>query len=367
MRVLVSRKSALPLALSAVFLALSASGHAARVYTADNGDYMDVFGEVGVGGYFGNKAKFNQFNADESFIDDSFATLGAKGQVGGIHYRLELDYLRENWPGGNGEMVTEVDKVWLGYRISPQHNIEIGLNDTAFDDYDAFGDLTIEGGAETKEAGDQSRTIKYEGHYFDLIRVGVSYSYRAESSSGTPLGNTVNGYVGYFSDPLSVVFGAEKRNGSGGEARVGEKTLYGIGLRYAITSDILLGINGFIEYQDEAQRRTLIKEAVGDQPAVYQFNDYQELKNHGGLVSLQYSLTPQWDLIGSVNYEEYQKWDKFDEFWDGDVDRWDSWGKRRTWQTVGVRYKPTRSSVIEIEANIDDSHYRSYAKATVFF
>ncbi|WP_342651763.1 porin [Vibrio metschnikovii] len=367
MRVIHSRKSALLLALSAVFLALSATSHAARLYSADNGDYMDVFGEVGVGGYFGNKAKFNQFNSDESFIDDTLATLGAKGQVSGIHYRLELDYVRENWPNGSGDMVTEVDKAWLGYRLSPQHNIEIGLNDTAFDDYDAFGDLTIEGGVETQEAGDQSRTIKYEGHYFDLIRVGLSYSYRAESSSGAALGNLVNGYVGYFSDPLSIVFGAEKRNGSGGESRLGEKTLYGIGLRYALSDNILLGVNGFIEYQDEAQRRTLIKEAVGDKPAVYQFNNYEQLKNQGGLISVQYSLTPQWDLIGSVNYEKYQSWDKFDQYWDEHQDRWDSWGASRTWQTVGVRYKPSRSAVIELEANIGEAHYESYAKARIFF
>ncbi|MGT0150365.1 hypothetical protein ACT691_16680 [Vibrio metschnikovii] len=42
-------------------------------------------------------------------------------------------------------------------------------------------------------------------------------------------------------------------------------------------------------------------------------------------------------------------------------------GRAALWQTVGVRYKPSRSAVIELEANIGEAHYESYAKARIFF
>ncbi|WP_278183105.1 porin [Vibrio misgurnus] len=359
-----SRNLALPLALSAVFLALSASSHAARVYTADNGDYIDVFGEVGVGGYLGTKPKFKQYHSDDSFIDDSMATLGAKGKQGIFDYRVELDYERENWRGGSGDMALHIDKAWLGYRLNQYHYIEFGVTDTAFDDYDAFGDLTFDTGAETGEAGDQDKTIKYEGQYHNFA-MGISYSYRGESSSGSAQGNITNGYLGYFGDAFSLVLGAEKRNGSAGESKYGKAQIYGIGARYALTEQLLIGVNGFIEYEQIGECTTTSDPWVDPKEEVCK--RYQEHKNKGGLVSAQYSLNERWDVVGSLNYEEYQAWDRNDPLWAGDEVLWEKIGRSRTYQTIGVRYKPSRSSVIEIEGNIGESYQDVYAKAKVFF
>ncbi|MCG3731933.1 porin [Vibrio cincinnatiensis] len=364
MRVINSRKSVLPLALSAVFLALPITSQAARIYTAENGDYMDVFGEVGVGGYFGTKAKYKQYHSDDSYIDDTFATFGSKGRVGIFDYRIELDYERENWRGGSGDMELHIDKAWLGYRINQYHYLEFGLTDTAFDDYDAYGDLTFDTGAETGEAGDQDKTIKYEGNYQNFA-VGLSYSYKGKSSSGQAQGNITNGYVGYFGDEFSMVLGAERRNGSAGESKYGLFKLYGVGLRYAITDQLLLGLNGFIEYEEIGECTTTSDPWVD--PAIKVCNRYQEFKNQGGLVSFQYSLNERWDLVGSANYEAYKDWDRGSQQWGGDDALWEAMGRSRTFHTIGVRYKPSRSSVIEIEGNIGEAYQDAYAKATVFF
>ncbi|WP_237665836.1 MULTISPECIES: porin [unclassified Vibrio] len=364
MRVINSRKSVLPLALSAVFLALPMMSQAARVYNAENGDYMDVFGEVGVGGYFGNKTQYKQYHSDDSFIDDTFATFGSKGRVSIFDYRIELDYGRENWRGGTGDMVLQIDKAWLGYRYSPYHYVEFGLTDTAFDDYDAYGDLTFDTGAETGEAGDQAKTIKYEGNY-QKFAVGVSYSYKGESSSGQAQGNITNGYVGYFGDEFSMVLGAERRNGSSGESKYGLYKLYGLGLRYAATEKLLLGLNGFIEYEEIGECTTTSDDWVD--PAIQVCNRYQEFKNQGGLASFQYSLNERWDVVGSVNYEAYKDWDRGSQQWGHDVELWEAMGRSRSFQTIGVRYKPSRASVIEVEGNIGEAYQDVYAKAKVFF
>lgn len=263
-------------------------------------------------------------------------------------------------------MVLHIDKAWLGYRLNQNHYVEFGLTDTAFDDYDAFGDLTLDRGADlTGEAGDQDRTIKYEGKYQNFA-LGVSYSYRGESSSGAALGNITNGYLGYFGEQFSLVLGAEKRNGSAGESKYGEARIYGLGARYSVTENILLGINGFIEFEDLGECTTTSDPWVEQAKMVC--NRYQEFENKGGVVSLQYSLNEHWDLVGSVQYEEYQAWDRDDQDkWGKDQVLWEEIGKSRTFQTLGVRYKPNRSSAIEIEGYTGESYQNVYAKASVFF
>jgi len=250
------KKTALCIALSSLFVGINAQ--AATIYEESNGDNLKVYGEVGVGGHIGADNEYGEFYTDDkSYIDDSFATLGIKGQYDVVYYRLELDFERENWSGADGDMVVAIDKMFIGYRFAKDHAIEFGLTDTALDDYDKFGDFTFDTTVETGEAGDQASTIKYEGSIANF-RAGASFSYEGESSSGDKLGDVYNGYVGYFGDVVNVVVGAETRTGSKGESKYGEQFLFAMGARFYVTDSIAIGVNGYLEKEDKAQVSTLI-------------------------------------------------------------------------------------------------------------
>lgn len=358
------KKSTLCIAIST--LLLGATAQAATIYEKDNGDNLKVYGEVGVGGHVGADYEYGEFyTEDKSYIDDSFATLGLKGVYEDVYYRLELDYERENWAYGSGDMVLAVDKVFIGYKFQKNHAIEVGLTDTALDDYDKFGDFTFDTTVETGEAGDQENTIKYEGSITDF-KMGISYSYDGESSSGSELGDIINGYVGYFSKYADIVIGAETRSGSEGLSKYGEQTLFTLGLRAYITEDLAIGLNGYIENEDIAQNSTLINISSDFDTYTYSYNDYQTLKNQGALISARYEFTEKVEFTGSLNYEEYEAWDVNSAYGVAPDDE-NSWGKERTWATVGVNFKPTRSVVFALEGNFGEAAQDAYAYARVYF
>ncbi|MGF1724020.1 porin [Photobacterium nomapromontoriensis] len=360
MDIVTPKKTTIAVLLSTLFIAPSV--YAAQVYQNDNGDYLDVYGEVGIGGHFGANYDSGEFYKDQSYIDDPFATLGAKGRNGDILYRLELDYQRENWKYATGDMELSIDKMYLGYEFNQHHYIEAGLTDTAFDDYDKYGDFTFDTTVETGEAGDQGATLKYEGRY-NNFKAGVSYSYDAESSSGSSLGDVINGYTGYFGKTFSIVLGLEGRNGSKGESKYGEQRLLGLGMRWAVTDELSLGFNGFIEREDIAQEKHAV-DVTDPNNKIHRYNDYQTLDHEGALISARYVLTPKWEIVASSNYEAYEHWDDESPFWDGkDSD----WGRSRTWGTLGVNFKPTRSSVLAIEGNVGEASQDVYAYARVYF
>ncbi|WP_394249246.1 porin [Vibrio profundi] len=365
-------KNAIALALSSLFVASAAN--AVTIYEDENGDFVKLYGEVGVGGHIGANYDYGEFYADQNFIDDSFATMGVKGKNDKMHYRLELDYERENWKGGSGDMVLAIDKVFIGYDLykskNQEHYVEVGLTDTAFDDYDKWGDFTFDTTVETGEAGDQDMTAKYEGRYFGSIKVGASYTNRAESSSGSELGEIVNGYIGYFGDRFSVVAGAEARGGSDGSSSYGEQLLYGVGARISVTDNLDLGLNAFIEEEDRSREDpTCLDNCLpGEEDPVEQYNDFQTEDNKGYLASVRYKFSEVWEFTASYNFEEYQSW--------GDVNRnysarygkdYYSWGDERVWSTFGVNYRPTRSSVIAFEWNTGEAAQDAYAYARVYF
>ncbi len=356
-----TKRNAIAIALSALFAASGAS--AATIYENENGDYLKLYGEVGVGGHIGARYEYGEFHDDKEYIDDSFATMGVKGIKDKMHFRLELDYERENWKYGSGDMRLAIDKVFIGYDVLDNHYLEAGLTDTAFDDYDKWGDFTFDTTVETGEAGDQDQTVKYEGRFFGNLKVGASYTYYAKSSSGSELGNITSSYIGYFADDYSAVLGYERRTGSQGKSKYGKQQLAGFGARYRATDDLWIGINGYYEEEDIALETTLVD---GTDPLnkVYVYNDYQPVKNKGALVSAKYALTDIWELTVSANYETYEMWDKESPAWDTkDHD----WGKERTWQTYGVNYRPTRDSVIALELNSGEAAQRAYAYARVYF
>lgn len=99
-------------------LLMASAAQAATIYENENGDYLKLYGEVGVGGHIGANFEYGEFYTDEkSYIDDSFATMGVRGKNGRMHYRLELDYERENWQYGSGDLVLSIDKLFLGYDL----------------------------------------------------------------------------------------------------------------------------------------------------------------------------------------------------------------------------------------------------------
>lgn len=372
------KKTALALAVSTLFV--GAAQASTTIYKNDNGDTLKLYGEVGVGGYFGPDYEYGNFyqspiadnkkgygyDVDKSYIDNSSATVGLKGNYQETYYRFEVDYERENWNGGSGDMALMIDKVFIGYKLTPNHAIEFGLTDTAFDDYDNYGDYTFKTGVETGEAGDQANTIKYEGNV-GKIKMGTSFSYQGESSSGAALGNVVNGYVGYFGDFFSAVVGVEKREGSEGESKYGEQQLVGFGVRVNVNEKLAIGLNGFIEAEDIAQNSIVIKNPVLSgklQEQVKVYNNYETEKNKGYLISGRYKLMPKWELTGSYNYEEYEKWEKHNNQY-GKLDK--SWGDERTWTTVGVNFRPTSSVVFAIEANFGEAAQDAYGFARVYF
>jgi len=358
------KKTAICVALSTCLTGFNA--HAATIFEKENGDTLKIYGEVGVGGHIGADYEYGEFYTEEqSYIDDSFATLGAKGNYQSVYYRLELDYERENYQFGSGDMAIAIDKVFIGYKLTDNHAIEFGLTDTALDDYDKYGDFTFDTTVETGEAGDQDNTIKYEGTFSNL-KMGVSYSYHGESASGSELGDIINGYIGIFTDYIDVVIGAETRLGSEGTSKYGEQMLYTLGLRAYVTEQITIGINGFIEHEDIAQTSTLIDISQDFDTYTYTYNDYETLVNKGALISARYIFTPKIEFTGSLNYEAYEAWDIESQYGVSPDDEY-SWGKERTWSTLGINYKPSRSVVFALEGNLGEAAQDAYAYARVYF
>lgn len=355
------KKTALCIALSALFVGINTQ--AATIYEQDNGDNLNLYGEIGVGGHIGANEEYGEFyDDDKNYIDDSFATMGIKGTYQDVYYRLELDYERENWKYGSGDMVLSIDKMFVGYRITDNHAIEFGLTDTAFDDYDNYGDLTFDTTVETGEASDQANTIKYEGNLANF-KMGGSYSYQAESDSGFKLGDIVNGYIGYFGNTISAVAGLERRAGSEGDSKYGEQQLFGLGGRVNVTDALTLGINGYIEDEDLAQSSTITNISDPLNP-VSMYNDYQTFRNKGALVSASYKLTQRWEFTGSYNFEEYDAWAIYNARY-GEADY--SWGDERTWATLGINFKPSHSVIFAVEGNVGEAAQDAYAYARVYF
>ncbi|MCL1044505.1 porin [Shewanella electrodiphila] len=348
------RKTTVAVALASLFCISAAQ--AATLQQKDNGDYLDLYGEVGVGGHFGTNSDYNhdEFYDTKGYVDDSFATMGIKGQRSNYIYRLELDYQRRNWLGGDGEFELAIDKLYVGYVFDDNHWIELGLTDTAFDEYDHFGDFTFNKSVETGEAGDQENTVKYEAKFENLV-YGVSYSYEGKHKNGSPQGDIVNGYVGWMTDVVSVVVGLETRGGSEGESKYGEQQLFGLGMRVQLTDDIALGLNGFIEDEDLATRKS------GDVHLAY-----ETFRNYGVTLSGKYDLTESWEIIASANHEQYESWDVESPNYDY-TGLPAEYGKDRRWASVGFNYRPTRDIVLSVEGRVGEAPEAGYAYARMYF
>ncbi len=335
---------------------------ALNLFEDQYGHKVDLYGEIGTGGHFGADDEYGEFYSDDAFIDDSFSSLGIKGTYENLYYALEMDYQRENWQGGSGDMVFGVDKSYFGYRILPGHSIEVGLTDTAFDKYDHYGDFTFDITVETGEAGDQDRTIKYQGE-FGYLKFATSYSHMGRSTSGAELGNITNGYIGFFSDRFSVVLGAEGRLGSKGESKYGQQKLYGLGMRVKATKALSFGINGYQE-EEYISQKSYVVDNSDPLNIEKQYNQFEKLDRSGWLISSKYTFNEKWEVVASHNFEQYEEWDEDSPYWSGTEY---SWGKEREWQTLGVNFKPYPSVVFAAEANQGEAAQVLYAYTRIYF
>ncbi|BDY05580.1 hypothetical protein F0521_26210 [Ferrimonas sp. YFM] len=348
------KKSTVAIALATLLGA--GSVHAVTLDQNGDGDYLRFYGEVGVGGHIDTNPDYNhdEFYDTKGYVDDSFATMGVTGQRKQFTYRLELDYQRRNWLGGDGEFELAIDKMYIGYAFTDQQWIEVGLTDTAFDDYDHFGDFTFNKSVETGEAGDQENTVKYQAE-FDHLIFGASYTYEGEHKSGALQGDIVNGYFGWMSDFLSVVVGLEARGGSDGISKYGEQQQVGLGVRLQVMPKLALGFNGFLEDEDLATRKS------GD---VYL--GYETFRNYGLTLTSKYDLADRWEIIASANHEEYEGWDLIGPNFDYS-EQPPEYGKDRRWGSIGFNYRPAKDIVLSLEGRFGEAPEAGYAYARMYF
>jgi len=236
------KKTIIAVALTSL---ITGAAQAATVYKADNGDNVKVYGGAEVGGTFVSDTDKTPFGPDTTFVDDSFATIGLKGQTGDFYAKFELDGERQDWTKDNNMRII-IDKAYVGYNVTKGHSIEFGRTDTAYDHVDAFGDVTNELGLGISEAGDQDSTIKYRGK-FGNVKVGISHSVEGwdgdTDDAGHPVkysyetdslfGQVTNGYIGYYGETFTVIAGAEEGDETSiyslhGEVELGKITLAGL-------------------------------------------------------------------------------------------------------------------------------------------
>ncbi len=353
------------LALFAISILVSAQSYGLNIYEDQYGHNIDLYGEIGNGAHFDADNQYQEFNSNESFIDDSFAALGIKGTYDTFYYKLEMDYGRENWQGGSGDMVLSIDKSYFGIKMTDNHALEFGLTDTAFDDYDSYGDFTFDTTVETGDAGDQDSTIKYEGQ-LGYLKFGSSFSYKGQSNSGSELGNITNGYFGFFSDVFSMVLGAESRVGSEGVSKYGKQQLAGAGIQLHITDSLAFGVNGYLEEEFLAvDEQTNNEETIIGEEKVYVYNQYQKLERKGWLVSSKFKFNEKWEVTASHNFEEHEEWDEFTPGFGNETKY--TWGKERIWQTLGINFKPYPFVVMAAEASAGEADQTLYAYTRIYF
>lgn len=337
--------STLALTLASILSVGAAS--ATTIYKHDNGDNLKIYGGAEIGGTIVSDTDKSPFGAiqhdadgntsydgvnDKRFVNDSFLTLGIKGQTDDFYAKFELDAEHQDWTETNSMRVV-IDKAYVGYKLPMKgHTIEFGRTDTAYDHYDAFGDFANELSAEVSEAGDQDETLKYRGQ-FDQIKFGLSHSLegwdvehkgKTDYVTDSREGAVTNGYVGYFDNEFTVIAAAETVDDRGEIFSVHAKVNLGD-----------LAVGGFVSYSD--------READNKDSYIY-------------VASAKYSLTDKLALLATGNMV------------DADNDKNDA-----EWIVVGGEYKYAKNIKLAAEISIGDvlKHGESgalgYVKAYYWF
>ena len=322
-----------------VGILISNAATSATIFEGEQGETLDFIGKFETGGYFGRK--YNDVGGEwtygSGYVDDSFMSFSMTGKTGQVYTRLEFDVERQNWTADN-EFQYVIDKAYAGWDFGNGHKIEVGRTDTAYDRYDSFGDFSVygdSGTADVEEAGDQDSTIKYEGE-FKGIRMGISHSEEGwdENETDSREDRVVNGYIGYFTDSYTVLFGAEEVDNRGtiysvhGEAHIG---------------DFALG--GFYSASDREEREA-----------------YNTLDSELQLISAKYNLTSKWMValtysVLDVEFETIETTESGFRVW---VD--DEWTEISTEYT----YRPNVTFKMQL-ANGGESGSYGYGKVEYLF
>lgn len=277
------KKAIIAVALTSI---ITGAAQAATVYEGDNGDNVKVYGGAEVGGTFVSDTDKTTFGPDTTFVDDSFATIGLKGQTGDFYAKFELDAERTDWTTENNMRIV-IDKAYVGYNIAKGHSVEFGRTDTAYDHVDSFGDVTNELGLGISEAGDQDSTLKYRGT-FNNIKVGISHSLEGwdgtTDKNGNPekysyetdslYGQVTNGYIGYYGEQFTIIAGAQESD---------ETSIY------SLHSEVELG-------------KITVAGLVFDETK--NFNKGADTTEKGVNLGGKYAMTEKLNLLANVNYSD---------------------------------------------------------------
>jgi hypothetical protein len=313
--------STLALALASILSVGAAS--AATVMEADNGDFLKIYGGAEIGGTIVSDKDKTPFGPTKTFVNDSFLTIGAKGQTKDIYFKFEIDAEHTDWTAENS-MRLVIDKAYVGYKLSKSQSIEFGRTDTAYDHYDAFGDYTNELAAGVSEAGDQDETLKYRAQFGD-IKVGISHSlegWDVETAGGRDYitdsreGKVTNGYVGYFTKGFTVLAAAE--------------TVDDRGDIYSVHGEVnldKLSLGGFVSVSDR-------RGGDGSDANTY-------------VLSTKYKLTDKLSLIAAANMVSPEATGQDD----------------ATWGVIGAEYKYARN--IKLAAEIAQGDVLEDSNGTV--
>lgn len=329
------------LALTIASIFAAGAANAATIMKNDEGDYLKIYGGIEVGGTIVSDTDKTPFGSSSTYVDDSFMTLGAKGQTGNIYGKFEMDAERTDWTQDNNIRII-VDKAYVGYKFGEKQSIDFGRADTAYDLVDAYGDVTNELGASISEAGDQDNTLKYLGQ-FGNIKVGIShslegwdgeqgrkqirndagqmvdnpnydqpvkYSYETDSLYG----QVTNGFIGYYGESFTVIAGAE----SGDETAI-------------------YSLHGQVKFD-----KITVSGLIFDQT-----KDFNEVKSsektvQGANLGMKYKLTDKLSLLGNLNYEDTDKATSNDSDFSAE------------WVVLGAEYKYAKNIKLAAEVAIGD-------------
>ncbi|WP_067583621.1 porin [Endozoicomonas ascidiicola] len=169
-------------------------------------DQFTVSGEATVGGYYNE-------NADQKFKTDGATVfqLGASYKNGGIVGYVEVDLKAEYGAGMDEDVVSDLDKAWIGYDFGFGTLSYALENDTALDAVDGAGDMTYEFGMSAPDASDAFDVVKFQGGVSGFA-YGVSYFETDEDKKKNELKRKgYNGYVGFEGDMFNVYAGYEEK------------------------------------------------------------------------------------------------------------------------------------------------------------
>ncbi|MGF1725459.1 hypothetical protein [Photobacterium nomapromontoriensis] len=279
------KKTVLAVALTSLFI--GGAAQAATIYKNDNGDNIKVYGGAEIGGTLVSDSAKSPKGPDTTYVDQSFGTIGLKGQTGNFYAKFEIDAEREHWTADN-KLRLVIDKLMVGYNFNDNNTLEFGRTDTAYDKVDAFGDVTNDLGVGISEAGDQDNTVRYIGD-FGKIKMSISHSlegWDGDTVGGEPTkysyitdslyGAVTNGYIGYYGDSFTVIAAAE----AGDETEI-----------YSLHAEADLG-------------KVTLGGLVFDQTK--NFNGGKDENTFGFNLGGKYALSEQLSLLASANYADVE-------------------------------------------------------------